>query len=269
MRVCVAQVFAALLLFTFDSAAQPQATTQGLEASVVDDLADAARLASVEVSGKRTQDFVAISSKQAALVGQVYKDIPRDVRVERLAAYFRAKDSGAGLGPAWGFDDFNWGYVKRDLSYVPMKVNADKSARLAAVELGGETYSFERIDARPGRFVVIPTDAKTPNQSTTAIFDVGPKKLAWTGQPGIGDIAVATATTSKGCEIYVSSVPEQAIVLFNGASWYEKTNTSTVRDPGPIEVTVRMAGYEDWTSKRTLTPGASWTINAVLKKRVK
>lgn len=240
--------------------------TKATEEVVVRDIAQAARAARVTFSDELAKDFVKASTQQATAADGVYQRVPENTRVSRLASYLSAKDSAAKANRAdhLDADDFHWSYVLQDLNYSAIKVYGEKTTELAAVQLKGKQLNF--FSATPigaSKFVVLAFEPRDQGVGT-AVFYTDKVQTLWTGYAGADEIKLSKAATTRGCEVFVSSVPSKAEVLFNGARWYQSTNTSVVRDPGDLEVVVRLKGFKDWRSRKVLDAGASWRINAQL-----
>lgn len=253
-----------------DSRAEPEALTH----EVTDDLAQAAKEARVQFDDKLVKSFAYSVSSQSKSFTQVYNTVPKDARVTRLARYLTAKSKAKTGFPSTsmiGIDlsDFHWGYIASDFQYSSMRLDSAKTAKLRSVESSGEQYIFgmEAEGIKPDSVVLLPVATDQGGANVTAMFDLGNAKALWTGSPSSGHLKVVAAGTSKGCEIFVKSTPPKAVVYFNRKEWYEPTNTSVVQDPGSWEVLVRLQGYKEWREQRSLDPGESWTINAVLVKQ--
>jgi PEGA domain len=229
-----------------------------------EDVKQAAIEAKVKIDPALLNAFVNAAKSQTLDFNGVYKSVPRDIRITRLARYLSARDSTTeGLTQLSTVRDFQWGYLARDLGYAPVRLETVKEAKLLRIESADGPYEFSSDygNIRPGGPIVL------PEMYMTATFSIDDKKAYWTGRPKVGTLQVVPASTSRGCEIFVISNPSEATVLFNGKEWYARTNTSSVRDPGTWEVIVRRNGYKEWRSQRSLGPGESWTIEAMLSKQ--
>lgn len=71
---------------------------------------------------------------------------------------------------------------------------------------------------------------------------------------------------SKGCEIQISSTPDQARIKINEELFYSETNTALVMEPGKIKVSLEKEGYEKWEKEKETKKGETWVIHADLKK---
>ncbi len=256
-------------------AQERRAETETLRASVAEDVTLAAKQANLKSNDRLVTAFIDAAASQKMEVERVYAAVPKDVRVERLARYLRAKaatktDLSPGSITPDDVTDFHWGYIAHDVEFSPMRVVGPKSARLRSVESTGSSYAFMRRgqEITPGEVFLLPTAARPAEADLAVTFELGNARMVWTGRPaGGGPLTVMAARTSRGCEIFINSIPTGAIVYFNGKEWYTRTNTSSVRDPGTWEVTLRLDGYREWRQQRSFNGGDSWTINAVLVKQ--
>lgn len=238
---------------------------------LIDDLASAAKEARIEFNDQLVKAFTDSALSQKKVFTHIYDTIPKDVRAKRFARYLAAKsEAKTSLPPSStteiDLDDFNWGYLARDIQYSPMRLDSAKAAKLRIIESVGEKYIFD-IKAKgikPGNVVLLPVVSDQGRGYVTVTFDLADSKALWTGLPTGGQLKVVAAETSKGCEILVNSDPPEAAVYFNGEKWHEITNTSAVQDPGNWEVRLLRQGYKEWRNQRSLGPGETWTIDAVL-----
>lgn len=239
----------------------------GTRTAVNADLTEAAKMADVKVSEWLKTDFRKTSESQSAVVNDVYATVPRQERVKRLATYLQAKERANSLAksPNNGFNDFSWGYMKKDLDFAPVRVEARKGVRLSGVEVLGEHYSLD-TGISGDETIVLPQPKSPERPYVTAVFGTEAGKSIWTGIPLEGRISVPVAATTRGCEVQIRSRPVGAMVMLNRRQWYQPTNTSLVRDPGKLEVVVRLSGYKEWRSERTLAAGDSWAISAILQR---
>jgi len=257
----------AVAAYAGNGVAQAQQGVTISKDQVASDVSLAATKAKVAAGPFLIGGFVdAASNQKRAFIG-VYKDVPKDVRVARLARYLSAKDvanaeTASSGHPVQDIADFHWGYITNDVAYVPARFEAPTDARLLRVESPAGLYDFANAGEKikPGMTFVIPA------AEVTATFALGEKKALWTGDSSSGIVKVTAASTNRGCEIFVRSKPSDAAVYFNGKEWYQRTDTSSVRDSGTWEVVVKLKGYKEWRERRRLTAGESWTIDAVLSK---
>jgi len=238
----------------------------GTRAAVNADLTEAAKMADVNVSEWLKADFRKTSESQSALVNDVYATVPRQEIVKRLATYLQAEERANSLAesPKNRFSDFSWGYMKKDFDFAPVRVEARKGVRLSGVEVLGEHYSLD-TGMSGNQTIVLPQPNSPERPYVTAVFGTEVGQSIWTGIPFEGRISVPAAATTRGCEVRIGSRPTGAMIMLNGRQWYKPTNTSLVRDPGKLEVIVRLSGYREWRSERTLAAGDSWAISALLQ----
>lgn len=232
----------------------------------VNDVVQAAKLAGVDYSDGLANGFLAASAVQSKAFDGVYQAVPEKIRVIRLASYLSAKDVAAKANhdAQLDADDFHWAYVLSDLRYSTVKVEGKPRAVLDEVELGGQKVSFlQGAPMAGGKVMVLPFEPSTKGLET-AVFSTDSVRTLWTGYTSTEEIKLMKAATTKGCEVFINSTPQKAEVLFNGRTWYQSTNTSAVRDPGEIEVVVRLKGFKEWRARKVLDAGESWAINAQL-----
>jgi hypothetical protein len=244
----------------------PQPEPGNAKVKVPEEVRQAATDANVIANPLLVHAFVDAALNQDAAFANIYSSVPKNVRIARLARYLTAKkiaNSSIPDGHVRNLSDFHWGYLARDINYASARLETPEEAKLLRVESVGGRYDFstESEKIKPGMAVVLPA------MNMTATFEIGDKKALWTGNPTEGIVKVVAASTSQGCEIIIRSKPSAAAVYFNGIEWYQPTNTSSVRDAGTWQVTVRREGYKEWLERRHLGPGESWTIDALLTKQ--
>lgn len=266
-RFVSAYLALAAAAYASNVAAQVQQGVSTPKDQVASDVNLAATKARVAASPFLIGGFVDAASTQKGAFTGVYRDVPKDVRVTRLARYLSAKDvanaeTASSGHPVQEVADFHWGYITNDLPYVPARLEAPTDAKLLRIESPAGQYDFSNAGEKikPGMAFVIPA------AEVTATFALGEKKAIWTGNASTGIVKVTAASTNRGCEIFVRSKPSDATVYFNGKEWYQRTDTSSVRDSGTWEVVVRLKGYKEWRDRKQLTAGESWTIDATLSK---
>lgn len=259
----------ALLAATYVSnvVAQSQLEVSTSKPKVAEEVRLAGTNARVETNPLLIEGFVSAAANQKGAFAGVYRNVPKDVRVARLASYLTAKElANAGVsssgGPRMAVGDFHWGYLTHELSYAAARLEAPVDAMLVRVDFHSGLYEFSDSGQkiRPGTALVMPA------VDLTATFELGNRKAVWTGNPAGGIVRVVAASTNRGCEIFVRSKPSNAMVYFNGKEWYRRTDTSSVRDAGMWEVVVKLEGYKDWRQQQLLGAGESWTIDATLSK---
>lgn len=87
------QVLTAFLLL-YSSQVLGQQTVQGtatFKANVLKEITEASKIARVDLSDTFLKDFLTLSEVQSIDVDEVYKGVPKDIRVIRLAEYLNAK----------------------------------------------------------------------------------------------------------------------------------------------------------------------------------
>jgi hypothetical protein len=148
--------------------------------------------------------------------------------------------------------DFSWEYITQETDFIPIKINPLVSLAITRVETGNLTMGVEFFLKD---FV-----------TSTHVF---PRNFICTisGSKPLAIIDIQKFSYSEGCEIYINSDPAEADVYFNNKKYYDKTNTSAVRNPGRCKVTIIKAQYEDWDEEKELKEGDVWIINAWLKKQ--
>jgi hypothetical protein len=239
---------------------------------VAEDVTKAAKEANVQTTALLLDAFVQAATRQTAAFTQVYATVPKDQRVARLAKYLTAKvNVRPGSTSLTGKDlgDFHWGYIARDTKYAPLRLESSEPAKLLTVESTGVAFDFsvKSESIKPGTVILFPTAPGQEGGNVSAAFELGNRKALWSGDLTGGNVKVVSATTSRGCEIFINSTPTKATVYFNDKKWYERTNTSAVRDPGSWEVKMRLTGYKEHVDHRNLLAGESWTINALLTRQ--
>ncbi len=251
---------------------QPESGALGVK--VVEEVTRAANAAKVKADEPLLRAFADAASGQATDFAYVYNTVPTDVRVARLAGYLTAKAAARTHPPSGGvtsddLKDFHWGYIAKNNKYSPIRLQSPKPARLVSVESMKDLYVFALKEPwiQPNAVFLLPTAVDPMDPNVTVTFVIDNAKAAWTGIPAHGRLTVMVAGTSKGCEIYVNSVPIGAAVYFNKKEWHARTNTSSVRDPGTWEVILRLDGHREWRVERSLGAGQSWTIDARLVKQ--
>lgn len=270
-------IYSVLTLFVALSVSNLSAQDYKTEAEmnkkrVAEDVTQAFKKANVQGSASLFNAFADTASRQTATFEQVYATVPRDQRVTRLAHYLaeKVKASPATATLTYSdFGDFNWGYIVHDIGYLPLRLESSGPAKLLTLESVGGRYEFSAkgISIKPGTVILFPTAPGQELAIVSATFELANQKALWTGSPAVGTLKIASAMTTRGCEIFVNSNPPKAAVFFNGKEWYRRTNTSAVHDPGSWEVIVRLKRYRDWREQRDLEAGDSWTINALLVKQ--
>jgi len=274
MKMSIISVIALLISVSVGSleAQDHQAGAEAIRKKISEDVTIAAKEANIGANAALIEAFVDVGSSQIGSFRQVYASVPKNDRVARLAQYLTAKAQIGGI-PANvtinDLGDFHWGYIARDMKYSPLRLETSKAVKLLTVESTGGPYNFsvKSESIKPGTVILFPTAPAQELVNVSATFKLGNQKAIWTGNPEAGKLKVVSATTSKGCEIFINSVPPKAAVYFNGKEWYARTNTSAVRDPGSWEVKVRLNGYKEWREQQNLLAGESWTINASLLKQ--
>lgn len=251
--------------------------TERVTLEVKDDVSRAAIAANVTFSDAWLSGFVDSAADQPIAFDKVYKSVPRDVRVARLARYLMAKGVLEGKPPSRrltltekDLGDFHWSYVGRDTVYSKVQMKSASPAKLLFVDTTDGQYQFgkQAFEIQPGGVILVPRTSTKGDSTSTLQFDLGDnKKALWTGDPDAGQLVIVAAGTTKGCEIFVNSRPDKATVYFNGSKWYVTTNTSSVRPAGRIEVVLQLLGHKQWRETRTLGPGESWTIEAALAEQ--
>ncbi|HXF65696.1 MAG TPA: PEGA domain-containing protein [Burkholderiales bacterium] len=247
--------------------AQNQQEVVTLKPEVAEEVSLAAAKAKVEANPFLIGGFVNAASNQKGAFGNVYNNVPKDVRVARLARYLSAKqvanaESFPSGGPIRTVGDFHWGYLTREVSFAVARLDTPMEAKLLRIESPAGLYDF----AHAGQTIKHGMAFVMPAGDLTATFDLGAKKAIWTGNPSAGIVKVVAARSNQGCEIFVKSKPSGAAVYFNGKEWYQRTDTSSVRDPGTWEVVVKLQGYRDWRGQRSVGAGESWTIDIAFSK---
>lgn len=244
------------------------AEVESLKPEIAEDVARAATRAKLKVDETLQSAFIDAASINTAAALEVYRTVPKEVRIIRLARYLAAKTPEGSDRSLIGAD-FHWGYVARDLQYSPMLFRSSQQAVLQSVESQGNSYvTYKGAVIRPGTTFVLPSGPgnEVGHGNVTAIFKFGDTQALWSGNPASrSEVYVPTARTTRGTEIFISSHPSGAIIYFNGRQWYQRTNTSSVRDPGTYEVVLQRDGYKEWRDKRSLTPGDTWTIDVTLE----
>jgi len=189
-------------------------------------------------------------------------------RASRIEAYFLAKMGNKKAIGSNDLGDFSCDYLTRDVKLRSARLEIKEPVSLRSANIDGVMIDYPGIsEMQRGQTILVPIGAgSTENVTLTGMTRAG-KKVTWTG-PSLSDVvSFSTGGTSAGCEIYVNSEPSKATVYFDDREWYQKTKTSSVRDPGKLKVRIKLEGYNDWEQQRDLEAGESWTIEAQLKRR--
>lgn len=273
-RFLVCVVGGILVCGAWSLRAQEAGSSQDVvKAEVVTDVHHAATIAKVKLDDKTVRLLAAGGRASQVNMDDVYATVPAETRVTRLADYLsakaRTKEAGAGSAIITGQDvrDFNWGYIKSDTRYSPVRLASPGPAQLREVAgAHGAKYRFDpaRAAFEPGSVILIPMMQGAVAAPVTVELKVGNNQVFWTGAPEVGMMNVVLADTSRGCMVDVASSPPEAKIYFNGVEWYRPTNTSVIRPPGKVEVTLKLAGYKPWSQTRDLSAGGSWVIKVKL-----
>lgn len=252
-------------------AADDAGALKALRDEISAEVSQAAKEAQIEMNANLRQAFIDAASRQSADALHVYKTVPKESRINRIAEYLAAKKDVEPMSRLSVGADFHWGYVGRDLHYSPVRLRSAGPVTLQIVESRGTIYSpYKGGTIKPGEKFILPSERPYDVKGTeiTVTFNVGESKGYWSGSPSsAADVYIKTAGTTRGAEIFVNSNPSGAKVYFNRREWYQLTNTSSVRDPGIYEVRLVREGYKEWAQKRHLAPGDTWTIDVVLNRK--
>jgi PEGA domain-containing protein len=196
-------------------------------------------------------------------------------RAQRLRSYFSAKAGSTTSQSLTRGDlaDFSCDYLATDFRFVPAVVRASGPVTLMGAFSNGKVVSYSDLKVQAGNTILLPVVGALSGGLTISASGFSGGSVIWTGSADKSTVdspltvTFTTSSTTEGCEIYVNSEPKEAAVFFNGTVWYKLTNTSVVRDPGPLKVKLTIAGYEDWVEERSIKAGETWTIDAKLKKK--
>jgi len=270
MRIyIISLVFILSLLFNNNLTAQnSNYNITDIEDQVTKDITLASRKSKLQVDPNLLVGaFLEKGRIQKIQLKMVYDSVPRKQRIEVLANYLKEKSQIKELKFGFSIDelnDFHWAYLASDIKFTAVQLKSVKASKLVKIETHNSTYDFLGIEKpiQPGGPFLMPI---MPNINAT--FESGVQLSMWTGNPSLNDLFVPYASTKRGCEIHIKSIPDNATVFFNKKKWYRTTNTSAVHKPGTWKVTITLDGYKEWSQNRNLTPGETWSINASLIKK--
>lgn len=182
---------------------------------------------------------------------------------KKLGAYFEIKKLSGIQANLSDKDvaDFNWNFVHGS-DLVSVRIISPIAARIQKVTSKDLSMSYNiALEANKDMALAIPING----ESFSLHASTAKGNLIWTatGVPSSKKITFPSSL-SKGCEIYVNSEPDKAIVYFNDKEYHWPTNTSSARDPGKRKVTIKKGSLE-WVQERVLEKGETWMINAKLK----
>lgn len=226
---------------------------------VSNDVSMAASNVSSEERARLVSFFINASMKEPDVVRDVFSSVPEDQRVARLSRFINAE----GISGEWmDYEDelsgFSWEYVKEDSEFVVVGVESEEPVRLVALEWAGRELSFDQEGREVEDNLIL------PDGYLSATFQVSDGHFFLTGEPSMHAISAVRSASLRGAEIWINSYPTNAEVFINGKKYYRRTNTSSVIDPGDVSLTIRLDGYQDWTSSKALSGGDRWQVNAVL-----
>jgi hypothetical protein len=197
----------------------------------LEDLRKAGLLANARIDAGVVSGVEEAAKRQPQAFIEIYKSVPEEKRVSRLADYLIVKAKTAKDGNLGGdLSDFHWSYLAKDFAYRPVRLVSDSGVVLSALDTDGKTFVYG--NQRPigaGAFVVLPTTQTQEPSDVTLTLNADKARSFWTGRLDSGSIAVGFPSTSQGCEIEVKSQPSGATVMFNGRLWHKPTNKVSAR----------------------------------------
>jgi hypothetical protein len=194
----------------------------------------------------------------------------------RLLNYFTAKAATkdvATLGSrkltSADLGDFSCSYLARDTGFTQAALKTDRPITLRNIESLGIRVEFTGAPTLSGGQGFLLPKLNSPDGKITlaAAIDGKGHQAFWTGTSASSAVVFHSAQSSAGCEVYVDSEPDQATVYFNEKQWEEATNTSSIRDPGTINVRLSKQGFKDWSNEHSCKAGDSWHIDAKLQAK--